>query len=322
MFFTEGSLFLAPMEGVTDDIYRNTVEKCFGAWDYYACDFLRIPSNAPFSSKHILKHYGLRSYQNPYMKEKTYYQVLASETSTIEETVSIIQELGFEWLDLNLGCPSKTVCKNKGGSYLLTDIKLLETILKRIRSTFNKTFTAKIRVGFEDDRNFKNILSCLEHCGVEAVTIHGRTREELYKGIANWDYIKEAVETLSIPVIGNGDIWNPQDIERIFDHTKCHGVMAARGALKMPWMARDYKKKIKTPIAPNIELFFKSLYADLTHHQTPEQVILKIFKGMSRYIFDDLSSGAELKSLLLRSATLKDFLNGWEHYYQNQPYKI
>lgn len=314
MIIPEGSLFLAPMEGVTNDTYRKTVEETFSHWDYYACDFLRISSVGAYKKKHIIKHYGEHTYQNPYLKEKTYYQVLASNNSYIEDTIKEIEQAGFEWLDLNLGCPSKTVCKNKGGSFLLSDLRLLEDIIKRIRSSFSKTFTAKIRVGYEDDRHFSSILSCLEANGVELMTIHGRTKNQLYKGRANWKYIKQAVKQLSIPIVGNGDIWTTNDIHQIFHETQCHGAMIARGALKSPWLAKDYYTKQNSSSLQNISTFLNNYLKNLTQENTSPHYILKIFKGLSRYMYDDLPNGQLIKSSLLRSKNLEQYLSLWEQY--------
>ena len=314
MLFPEGSLFLAPMEGVTDDIYRYTVEKAFGGWDYYACDFLRIPSAGEYSSKHILKHYGKRSFQTDYLREKTYYQILASDKSFIEKTVEKISDIGFDWLDLNLGCPSKTVCKNKGGSFLLSDISLLESVVLRVRKNFKGHFTAKIRLGFHDDHSFLEIIKCLEACGVEAITIHGRTREQLYKGVADWKPIAKAVQEVDIPIIGNGDVWTTKDIQAIKNQTGCHGVMIARGAMKSPWLARDYKSAKTSNLVGNIDLFIQTFLEQLQLHEIEDKGILKRFKGLSRYMFEDLDQGEKLKTSLLRSEDLSQFMNIWINY--------
>lgn len=317
MLFPEGSVFLAPMEGVTDDIYRYTVEKAFGGWDYYACDFLRIPAAGKYPSKHIIKHYGKRSFETDFLREKTYYQILASETSYIENTVALIEEIGFEWLDINLGCPSKTVCKNKGGSFLLSDLKLLETVVTRVRKSFDGHFTAKIRLGYKDDQNFLDILKCLEDCGVEAITIHGRTQDQLYKGRAIWGPIRKAVQYVDIPIIGNGDIWTIQDIKKIFLETGCHGAMLARGAMKAPWLASDYKSSTinsEQDIKNKIHKFLKTFLDELVFHEVEAGAILKRLKSLSRYMFEDLINGDDLKSRLLRSRDLDTYLRNWEAY--------
>ena len=204
--FKEKSLIFAPMEGITDIHYRETILENYPEWDFVATDFLRAPSVGPYPVKHVLKHYGKSSYEDPEKQRKTIYQMLTTEDALTEDTVSKIRDLGFKWLDLNLGCPSKTVCKHRGGSFLLSDLQALRKVIKTIRSHFPHTFTAKIRVGYKDDTLFKDILRLLEDEGVDAITIHARTRDEMYKGVAKWEYVKTAVETVKTPIVGNGDI--------------------------------------------------------------------------------------------------------------------
>ncbi len=297
------SLMFAPMEGITDEYYRNVIHELYPQWDTYSCDFLRVPNTNPYPQKHIEKHYGNQTLKNPLLKEKTIYQILTSPGAYTAETVQSISLLGIKWLDLNLGCPSKTVCKNKGGSYLLSEIDELEKIIKIIRENFAGTFSCKIRVGYKDDQNFLNILKMLENNGVDIIKIHARTRDQLYKGVANWDYVKKAVQSVNIPVVGNGDIWSTQDIERYFDYTNCHSIMLARSALKTPWLARLYKnQEIDSPQLRIKEIinYFTRFYQE-THKQQNlvESSRIKRLKSVSRYIFEELPNSAQIKKEFL-----------------------
>lgn len=304
-----GKIFFAPMEGITDDTYRNVIEKLYPEWDYLACDFLRVPTVGRFPSKHLLKHYGQHTYSSD-LRKKTIYQILTSSNANTEVTVQDLNELNIPWLDINLGCPSNTVVKNKGGSYLLKEPKTLIKIISLIRKNFKNTFTAKIRIGFENDSLFEENLRILEGEGVEAITIHGRTREQLYKGRANWAYIKKAVEISNIPIIANGDIWDTQDIKECFKYTGCHSVMIARGALKTPWLAWLYKEGItlsKKETLEKIREYFDTLHLALMAKEQSAPNILKSFKGLSRYLFDDFEQVQQIKSQLLRSHELSQF---------------
>lgn len=300
------------MEGVTDEYYRNVIHKLYPEWDSYSCDFLRVPSTNPYPQKHIAKHYGKDVLTNQRLKEKTIYQILTSPGAYTKETVESIHELGVHWLDLNLGCPSKTVCKNHGGSYLLDHHTELKEILLTIRKHFPKTFTCKIRVGFEDDSKFIETLKLIEDCGVDAIKIHGRTRKEMYKGIAKWDYIKRAVKAVNIPIIGNGDIWSCEDIDRYFDYTNCHSIMLARPALKTPWLAKLYREKQKeTPEyrIKEIERYYNAFYEETLKQNLPEASRIKRLKSVSRYLFDDLPEGDQFKRRFLLSKTFSDQMN-------------
>ncbi|MBC75441.1 MAG: hypothetical protein CME64_05435 [Halobacteriovoraceae bacterium] len=310
--FKEGSLIFAPMEGITDVHYRETILENYPEWDFVATDFLRAPSVGPYPVKHVLKHYGKTSYEDPNKQSKTIYQMLTTEDALTEDTVSKIKGLGFKWLDLNLGCPSKTVCKHRGGSFLLSDLVALRKVIKIIRASFPHTFTAKIRVGYKDDTLFKDILRLLEEEGVDAITIHARTRDEMYKGVAKWEYVKTAVETVNTPIVGNGDIWTVEDIERYFEYTKCHSVMIARGALKTPWLARLYKNGLvdsQEIRAQEIKRYYRSYFERVDKLDMEELKKIRRLKAISRYIFDDLEDGEQKKRSFLLSKTREDMFS-------------
>ena len=306
--FKEKSLFFAPMEGVTDDCYRNVITALYPEWDYMSTDFLRIPTVGSYPNKHLLKHFGDEIFKNSSLKNKTIYQILTSSNAFTEDHIQRIDGLGIDWLDINLGCPSKTVCKNQGGSYLLSDLEELERIIKIIRENFKGTFTAKIRVGYRDDKNFERILKGLESWGVDAITIHARTRDELYKGVAKWQYVKQAVKMVNIPIIGNGDIWTVKDIHDYYDYTNCHSVMIARGALKTPWLAREYHSGNLTE-DPEMRVLEMVKYYSLFHKQMESLPKLnelaknRRLKSVSRYIFDPLKNSRESKKAFLLSKT-------------------
>ncbi|MCO4755977.1 MAG: tRNA-dihydrouridine synthase family protein [Bacteriovoracaceae bacterium] len=304
--FGEKSLLFAPMEGITDIHYRETILENYPEWDFVSTDFLRAPSVGPYPPKHVLKHYGKSSYEDLEKRRKTIYQMLTTEDALTEDTVSKIRGFGFKWLDLNLGCPSKTVCKHRGGSFLLSELKALRKVIRTIRSNFPETFTAKIRVGYKDDTLFKDILMLLEDEGVDAITIHARTRDEMYKGVAKWEYVKTAVETVKTPIVGNGDIWTVDDIKKYFEYTKCHSVMIARGALKTPWLARLYKDGQQDNQAlrvQEIQRYFNSYFQRIDKLDMEELKKIRRLKAISRYIFDDLDDGDQKKRAFLLSKT-------------------
>lgn len=306
------SIMFAPLEGITDENYRELICALYPDWDTVSCDFLRVPNPSPYPQKHIIKHFGKSIYNNPKLMEKTIYQILTSPGAYTEKTVTDIKELGFKWIDLNLGCPSKTVCKHKGGSYLLSELGELQKIIRTIRQTFPHTFTCKIRVGYKDDSNFEHILKLIEDEGVDAVTIHARTRDELYKGVANWEYVKKAVELIDIPVIGNGDIWSTQDIKKYYEFTGCHSVMLGRSAMKTPWLAKLYKENIEeTPKMriEEIQKYYTALFNILNQKDIPEVRIIKKIKALSRYLFDDFPMGDQFKRKVLLAKNFSEQLD-------------
>lgn len=308
--YPKKSVFFAPMEGVTDEPYRLALMKTFPEWDLFYTDFLRIPTESYFTDKFILEHFGKTAYDNLHLRKKTAFQILANEKCQIPYTCKQIERLGFEHLDLNLGCPSKRVNQHLGGAYLLSDLRALKNILKQIRSNYNHLFTVKIRVGYKDDKTFIDCIKLFEDEGVEAITIHGRTRDQLYKGLANWSYIEQAVKTTSLPIIGNGDLWTTSDIKNIFEQTGCHSVMLGRGALKTPWMAKILKIKDINHFEERkkwTRLYFQSLQNEFRKSCPQEAFILKRFKSFSRNIFDDFPENEVVKRKFMRSRSLQEF---------------
>ena len=316
--FKERSLLFAPMEGVTDGPYREAVSRSFGEWDYYSTDFYRVPSVGKINPKSILKHYGLSALENKSLKDKTSYQILTSAKAQTTEVVKMIDDYGFHHLDLNLGCPSKKVNAHKGGAYLLQDLPILKTIIRDIRNNFKGVFTVKIRTGYRDDSLFLDLLKLFEDEGVEAITLHARTRDQLYQGIANWDYIKKAVQYSNLPIIGNGDVWTLEDIEKIFDECEPYAIMLGRGALKTPWLADLYSrykdnidfisdKILLEERKDALKIYFYELEKEYRKENLTEENILKRFKSYSRYLFDDFGHTEEIKSSLLRSSELYQF---------------
>jgi tRNA-dihydrouridine synthase len=318
--FPKHSLLFAPMEGITDEPYRIAMLKTFPEWDHFFTDFLRVPTVGKVNEKLIMDHYGERIYQNTAWRAKNSFQILTTARAQTQAVVEIIEGLKFDHLDLNLGCPSKKVNSHFGGAYLLSNHKELSNILKTIRNNFTGHFSVKMRIGYRDDANFSESLKLIEDHGVEAITLHARTRDQLYKGTADWNYIKKAAEQVKIPLIGNGDIWIAEDIENIFESTKCHSVMFGRSALKTPWLAKIYKEYISEDghidetfllyeRKKYLELYFDALLAEYKELGWSDSLILKRFKSFSRNLFDDYDDFETVRGNFLRSESLDQFTN-------------
>ncbi len=306
------------MEGVTDDPYRSTIFKLFDEWDYYFTDFYRIPTVGKPSSKSIFKHIGANTLKNESILNKTCFQVLTSARAQNLEAIEIINNIGIKHLDLNLGCPSKKVNAHHGGAYLLQDLKELSKILKEIRDNFDEVFTVKIRTGYRNTDQFLDSIKLFEDSGVDAITIHARTRDQLYQGSADWSFIRQAIESTNLPIIGNGDIWDVHDVQSIFEDYKPYAIMLGRGALKTPWLATQYyqykdnldfisSEYLLRERAMYISDYFKTLEQEYSSSGLPSESILKRFKSFSRYLFDDYSNAETLKSKFLRSRSLSEF---------------
>ncbi len=316
--FKKNSLLFAPMEGITDEPYRLAMLKTFPEWDQFFTDFLRVPTVGKINEKLVHEHYGLRIHANPEWRKKNSFQILTTPRAQTLAVVEILEDMKMHHLDLNLGCPSKKVNSHLGGAYLLSDHKALREVLKTIRDNFTGHFTVKMRIGYRDDKTFSETLKLIEGEGVEAITLHARTRDQLYKGVADWSYITEAVKQVQVPLIGNGDIWIVEDIEKIFNETKCHSVMFGRSALKTPWLAKLYKEYIEEDAHIDetfllierknyLDQYFDALYREYKEVGWEDNLILKRFKSFSRNLFDDYEDFETIRGRFLRSESLAEF---------------
>jgi len=174
-------------------------------------------------------------------------QLFGSDPEILSAMAARIEERPYSFIDLNMGCPVPKVVNNGEGSALMKNPKLVEQILTAMVKAVHKPVTVKIRKGFDDKSiNAVEIARIAEACGVAAVAVHGRTREQYYSGSADWDIIRQVKEAVKIPVIGNGDVDSPQKAKRLLEETGCDGVMIARAAQGNPWIFRDTVHYLQT----------------------------------------------------------------------------
>lgn len=178
-------------------------------------------------------------------------QLFGSDPDILSAMAAQIQDRPYSFIDLNMGCPVPKVVNNGEGSALMKNPKLVEQILTAMVKAVSKPVTVKIRKGFDDAHvNAVEIAKIAEACGVAAIAVHGRTREQYYSGKADWDVIRQVKEAVKIPVIGNGDVDSPQRAKQLLEETGCDGVMIGRGAQGNPWIFRETVQYLETGILP------------------------------------------------------------------------
>lgn len=223
---------LAPMAGVTDSVFRRLIREQGG------CGLLMTE----FTSADGLSQAGARTRRYLYFTEDEHpiaAQLFGANPETLAQAAELVEALGFDSVDINLGCPAKKVVKC-GGSGLLRDLPLLAAILRRVRAAVRIPLTLKFRAGWDENSIVvREVGRLAQDCGVEAIALHPRTRMQGYSGRADWRLIAELKEAVEIPVVGNGDIQRPEDAERMFRQTGCDAVMIGRAAATNPWIFRQ-----------------------------------------------------------------------------------
>ena len=174
-------------------------------------------------------------------------QICGSKVEVAVEAARIVEDLGFDVIDFNCGCPVDKVTKDGSGSGMLKTPDLIGEILSKVVASVKIPVTVKIRAGWDEESiNAPRITQIAEQAGAKAIAIHGRTREQGYKGPANWDYIRECKRNAKrIPVIGNGDLFDASSAKKMFEYTGCDAVLVSRGTMGQPWIAEDMMRHLR-----------------------------------------------------------------------------
>ncbi len=176
------------------------------------------------------------------------FQIYDDNADRMVEACQVLELLRPDVIDINMGCPAKTVSHRGAGAGLLREPEKVAEIVRKLVANLQVPVTAKIRLGWDDkNRNYLDIARIIEDCGASLLAVHGRTRMQNYTGTADWDAIAEIKSILQIPVLGNGDVISTADIQKMLAHTACDGVMIGRGAIENPWIFSGLDREMVNP---------------------------------------------------------------------------
>ncbi|MBR2519199.1 MAG: tRNA dihydrouridine synthase DusB [Selenomonadaceae bacterium] len=317
----ERPIFLAPMAGVTDTAFRILVRELIDD-DFSRKNLLMFSEMVSAAGIHFRNEKTLQMLQTVDDERPTAIQIFGSDPKLCAEAAAFVENLGTAAvIDFNAGCPAPKIVKNGEGSALMKNPPLLEEILSAVKkSVKNLPVSVKIRLGVDSEHiNAVEVAKRAENAGVDFIAVHGRTREQFYSGVANWDEIARVKSAVKIPVIANGDVRDFDSLDKIFSVTKADGVMIGRAAQGNPWIINRLLKYFLTGEKlppPNLDERAEVLKRHLEKiiRFKGEQVGVREMRAHAAWYTKGLIGGAELRNLFNRAETAEDFLKIIEAY--------
>ena len=307
---------LAPMSGVTDTVFRRFIKNLGG------CGLIMTEFT---SADGVLRDPRVRGrYLHFYEDEHPISaQLFGSSPSVLADAARMVEDLGFDLVDLNLGCPAKKVVKCNGGSGLLRDLPLIRQIFESVRAAVKIPFTVKFRAGWNDDEIVCVDLARLaEDCGLAAVALHARTREQGYSGNARWEWIGLVKQAVKIPVIGNGDIRLPEDACAMVAQTGCDAVMIGRMAPANPWIFRQIEQYVTTgsyaePTEADRYQMIRTYFQMLLEEEMPGAE--GKMKQFASWFTHGVPGGAALRKAIYEAKSGREILERVEEFFVGSP---
>lgn len=308
-------LALAPMAGHTDSLFRMAVKRLGGC----GLVFTELVSTEGMTRCRERSGHLTRFSE---AERPVAVQIFGASPARMAESAVMVEAMGADIIDINMGCPVKKVVRQGGGSNLMRDTPLMEKIFLAVRSAVRAPLTVKIRTGW--DRNSINaveVLKLAEDCGIEALTIHGRTRSDMFSGKADWRTIAEVKARARIPVIGNGDVFLPEDAALMFKETGVDGVMLGRGALANPWLISQAWEHINgRPVTlkslPERAAFVTEFLGKISR-ELPPPIVLGKLKKLGGCLSKGFPGSSRLRARMHEAKTPEEFFESVISYFDS-----
>jgi len=305
---------LAPMAGVTDTVFRRFIRN-LGGCGLIMTEFTSADGVLRAKDKKAQRYLHFYEDEHPISA-----QLFGSSPPVIADAARMVEDLGFDLIDLNLGCPAKKVVKCNGGSGLLRDLPGIRRIFEAVRAAVKIPFTVKFRAGWNEQEIIcVELAKMAEDCGLCAVALHARTREQGYSGQARWDWIGAVKQAVEIPVIGNGDIRMPEDACAMVTQTDCDAVMIGRTAASNPWIFRQIAQYAKSggygePTDADRYEMIRTYFQMLIEEEMPGAA--GKMKQFASWFTHGVPGGAALRKAIYEAKTEREILGHVEEFFE------